>query len=146
MRAIGPCIALVAACGSGSGLGFDAPSRGDGPVVDALAGDGSPPRPDAYVRIDAVLADAIGLDGGLDASADAPIGTSVDARAVVVDSSLDATVDAVPDARPDAPSLDAGSLYNVAFVTSTRYDGQLGGLAGADAKCMERAAAAGFGG
>jgi hypothetical protein len=33
-----------------------------------------------------------------------------------------------------------------AFITSTKYNGNLGGLAGADAKCAARAAAAGLGG
>jgi len=32
------------------------------------------------------------------------------------------------------------------FVTSTTYDGNLGGLAGADAKCAARGAAAGLSG
>ena len=35
---------------------------------------------------------------------------------------------------------------NIVFVTSTTYDGNLGGLSGADAKCQARATAAGLGG
>src|SRR5262249_21672037 len=37
-----------------------------------------------------------------------------------------------------------GQAHNVAFVTSTVHTGQLGGLAGADAICQERASAAGL--
>ena len=36
------------------------------------------------------------------------------------------------------------SSYNTVFATSSSYQGNLGGLAGADAKCQERAAAAGL--
>ncbi|MCE9577268.1 MAG: hypothetical protein K8W52_29235 [Deltaproteobacteria bacterium] len=58
-----------------------------------------------------------------------------------------ATVDA-PDARidpaPDAPDahIDPLPAPNLVFVTSTRHDGDLGGLAGADAICNARAHAA----
>jgi hypothetical protein len=49
------------------------------------------------------------------------------------------TVDATPDAaEPTTPKR--------VFITSTTYTAELGGLAGADAKCGERAAAAGVAG
>jgi len=44
-------------------------------------------------------------------------------------------------------SVDTSACQTVrAFVTSTTYNGNLGGLSGADAKCQARAAAAGLGG
>lgn len=42
--------------------------------------------------------------------------------------------------------LPQSSLYRRVFVTSTTYNGNLGGLSGGDAKCQERANAAGLGG
>lgn len=49
--------------------------------------------------------------------------------------------------QPDeAPAGVAGVDYKRVFVTSTSYNGNLGGLAGADAKCNTRAAAAGLSG
>jgi len=43
------------------------------------------------------------------------------------------------------PDADDGHARRV-FVTSTQYDGNLGGIAGADAKCASHATAAGLGG
>lgn len=40
----------------------------------------------------------------------------------------------------------SGKAYARAFVTSTKYDGNLGGIAGADAKCQARADAVSLGG
>ena len=45
-----------------------------------------------------------------------------------------------------APALAQCDAFKRVFVTSTTYDGNLGGLAGADAKCAARAAAAGLSG
>jgi hypothetical protein len=50
--------------------------------------------------------------------------------------------DASPATQPDLTT----PLPKRVFVTSTLYDANLGGLAGADAKCQERAAASGLGG
>jgi len=44
------------------------------------------------------------------------------------------------------PALAQCDAFKRVFVTSTIYDGNLGGLAGADAKCAARAAAAGLSG
>jgi hypothetical protein len=48
--------------------------------------------------------------------------------------------------QPDLAACFAttGQQHNVAFVTSTRQTGQLGGLAGADSLCQERASVAGL--
>lgn len=46
---------------------------------------------------------------------------------------------------PITPTPTLGVTSNRVFVTSTTYNGNLGGLAGADAKCQERAKAAGMG-
>jgi len=43
----------------------------------------------------------------------------------------------------DGPPGPSGPLKRVMFVTSTPYDGNLGGISGADAKCQARAAAVG---
>jgi hypothetical protein len=56
---------------------------------------------------------------------------------------IDAPAETGNDAPPDVTTQDAPALTQyIVFVTSTMYTGNLGGLAGADAKCMERAAAA----
>ncbi len=47
---------------------------------------------------------------------------------------------------PNPPSPTPIASNNRVFVTSTTYNGNLGGLAGADAKCQERATAATLGG
>lgn len=56
----------------------------------------------------------------------------------------DASVDAPADAPP--PDAEAGPTQKRVFVTSTTMNGNLGGLAGADAKCQTAANAAGLGG
>lgn len=61
-----------------------------------------------------------------------------------VASSVDATTD-VRDGSPGGPDATAAPA-NRAFVTSTTYLGDLGGLDGADAKCQARAVAAGLDG
>lgn len=50
--------------------------------------------------------------------------------------------DALQDGRADATP--SGPRYNRAFVTSQRFDGNLGGRAGADAKCATAAVAGGL--
>lgn len=56
-----------------------------------------------------------------------------------VDAPAESAVDAPADVTvPDGPPL----THYLVFVTSTTYTGNLGGLAGADQKCMDRAAAA----
>ncbi len=49
---------------------------------------------------------------------------------------------ATPTLTP-TPTLPAGSTFARVFVTSTTYDGSLGGLSGADQKCLDRANATG---
>ncbi len=49
-----------------------------------------------------------------------------------------------PDAVPAAPDAAPPPTPNLVFVTSTHHDGNLGGLAGADAICAARAQAAGL--
>jgi hypothetical protein len=95
-------------------------------VAAALAGCGSieltfpdggnvdPHTPDARVVIDPI-------DAQIDARSDAPI--------------------APPDGAPDAMVV---TTPNLVFVTSTHHDGNLGGVAGADAICQARAQAAGL--
>jgi hypothetical protein len=77
-------------------------------------------------------------------------GTSVigDAGAAI-DAAADSGRDPIDAARDsgNAPDPDAGlAPFNIAFVTSTEHDGDLGGLAGADSICNERALAAGLAG
>lgn len=48
------------------------------------------------------------------------------------------------DSGTSTPDVGTSTTNKVVFVTSTVYDGNLGGLAGADAKCQARAAAAGL--
>ncbi len=59
-----------------------------------------------------------------------------------VESSADAPIDAAPDPAPDVPVADAGPGH-VVFVTSATFNGNLGGLAGADDPCEALASAAG---
>ena len=92
-------------------------------VLQTMACDGEGPSP----------------DGGRDASA--PDAGPADAAA------MDAgPADAGPSdaGGPDAGPADGGPAYNLVFVTSTTTTGAMGGLAGADTICAERAAAAGL--
>ena len=101
----------------------DAPADDAGP--DSGRSDGGA-RPDAGAdagSMDAAVADAGHTDGGS------------------VDSGPDdaGTLDSGP---PDSGPPDAGLPTNLVFVTSTRVTAAMGGLAGADAICNARAAAA----
>jgi hypothetical protein len=65
----------------------------------------------------------------------------------------DAAAESAADAPPDAPvdvfegsTIDAGVTGRVVFVSSALYDGNLGGLSGADSKCQGLASAAGLSG
>ena len=62
------------------------------------------------------------------------------------DASNGPPVDGAPDAPPPdafvSPPIPTG--HNIVFVTSIEYDGNLGGLGGADAACQSRAAFAGL--
>jgi hypothetical protein len=109
--------------GSGLAVLICACGQGGVEVDDSGRGDAVAPV-DATVKMDASV--------GMDANAD----TSVDA-------STDAVNDAGPDAIMDA-STDAGPTERIVFVSSVLYDGNLGGLAGADSKCQGLAIGAGL--
>jgi hypothetical protein len=140
--------------------------HGDGPhladALDAIDGLG-PTAPDAGPVTDA--SDAMTDDGPVSDRhvGDAPIpdANTIDAPAVDAPDPVDAdasTPDAsTPDAPGDAPRLvdvvdDAadnpadGGPPNIIFATSLSYPSNLGGLAGADEKCRQRAQAAGLSG
>jgi hypothetical protein len=79
------------------------------------------------------------IDAGVDAEIDAGIDAEIDAG---IDAEVDAGVDAaIDDAGIDAP-VDAPPPAKIVFVTSQVYDGNLGGMAGADAICQMHAAQA----
>jgi hypothetical protein len=122
------------------------PPTGDGPSTDASEldaaepVDGAPPTPDAPTGDDASGDDAqtdatAPGDAGADSSMDAPI---------------DMGVEAPPTGCPCGPQLScvSGSCVPArrVFVSSAVYDGNLGGHAGADAKCQSLATAARLGG
>lgn len=51
-----------------------------------------------------------------------------------------------PTSQPTPTPSPSPTAFNRVFITSTTYDGNLGGLSGADAKCQERSNAASLGG
>jgi hypothetical protein len=146
----------------------DAPT--DMPVApDTNANDANADAPDAAGATDApgptnpetsVVADADAADPGdaypVDAhTADAPDPSTADADAGATDAdptdvqTTDANADlrtpGAADATRDAVDESAdGEPPNVIFVTSISYPSDLGGLAGADEKCRQRAQAAGL--
>jgi hypothetical protein len=73
-----------------------------------------------------------------------------DDAAVEGDSAWASGDEGAPDAHFDGiahgPARDAGVAARVVFVSSALYDGNLGGLSGADAKCQALATAAGLAG
>jgi hypothetical protein len=82
-------------------------------------------------------------DAGLkDAAGDVAADTHSDGPVVNDAGSADVS-EAGPDAAEDAP-VDAGDTVHIVFVSSELYDGNLGGLAGADAKCQALATDAGL--
>jgi hypothetical protein len=128
---------------SSDDAGDDASTQ-DGTATD----DGSPPSDDAPVTEDAPGDDASGdapspADAGADTGIDAPADTGIDAP-------VDAGPDAPPAGCPCAPQFScvSGSCTPArrVFVSSAVYDGNLGGHAGADAKCQSLATAARLGG
>ncbi|MBI3783775.1 MAG: hypothetical protein HY270_10250 [Deltaproteobacteria bacterium] len=92
------------------------------------------------------------------ANAEAPGGCALTGDANVVETAkvdpfVASVVAGIPSAVPTpTPSLTATAtptatpIGKIIFVTSTVYDGNLGGVAGADAKCAARAAAGGLSG
>lgn len=80
---------------------------------------------------------------GVEESATTPIvEAGVDAREAASDSRSDSVLPPI-DASPDA---EGGPAYKRAFVTSARFRGNMGGLAGVDALCTNAAASGGLGG
>jgi hypothetical protein len=86
-----------------------------------------------------------GTDAGTDASPDGGTDATVDSGPdASVDSGVDAPVDSEVDAGPDAPGesgADVGTDASLVgakriFTTAATFDGNLGGVAGADAKCQ----------
>jgi hypothetical protein len=137
--------------------GADARVEGDAKVVDQGTGDGSPPGADGADAPPDATQDVSSRDAPGDTSQDVSNDTSQDvaadvsADAPVNDAPSDAGADAGPeaggdataDARPDGPSVLNGLAI---FVSSALYDGNLGGLSGADATCQTLAQAAGLSG
>jgi len=89
--------------------------------------------------------DASRNDAATDAATDASSDASSDARADA-DASSDAASEAGTDAGGSGGTLCHAGGRRCAFVTSTVYVANLGGLAGADAQCQARANAAQLGG
>jgi len=80
---------------------------------------------------------------GVEDSPTAPlVEAGVDAPAVTVDAQVDTSAPVVD----SGPPVEAGPGYKRAFVTSARFRGNLGGLAGVDAKCMASATSASLSG
>jgi hypothetical protein len=101
------------------------PSVGsDGAAPGAILGDSSSPSPSPT---------ASQPDAGKDAAGSVDAAGSADSGA---------KVDATPPPPPSACSLGHARV----FVTSTMYDGTLGGVSGADSACLTRATAGGLGG
>lgn len=106
-----------------------------------------PPRPWAVAI---AVAGALGCSSGAGPAADAgPLDAGV-ADAGAIDASRDGAT-ATDATASDAASVDAtadGEAPRATriFVTSTRYDGNLGGLAGGDARCQALADREGLGG
>lgn len=110
------CIATVAACNAL--LGNDARSIDEGPGTGSSSGGSSSPRDDGSITLDGAVPatdDGATSDGANDANADA------DAGPVFVGCLGDA------------------GCERVMFVTKQAFQGNLGGIAGADAKCQAEA-------
>jgi hypothetical protein len=95
---------------------------------------------DAGSSIDAAAAPDAGRDAISVSAAPADVVPSQDVDAGIVDAATTpdvGTVDVV-----DAGPTDSGTVQQIVFVSSTLYDGNLGGLSGADSKCQSLATAA----
>ena len=135
------CEAADAGVDGGSETGVDSgpDASVDGGSGDATADVGTDSGPDAIADtgVDAgtdsgpdAIADA-GVDAGMDSGPDAIADTGVDAAA---DTGPDAVADTGVDAAADSSIVVVGAKR--IFVTAAIYDGNLGGVAGADAKCQ----------
>ncbi len=91
-----------------------------------------------------VLATACGTLLGIDGDEDLPPRPAPEADAGTDAPETAAPVDAGADARADAAEDAAPVRLRRVFVTGSRFDGALGGVAGADAKCQAAAVAAGL--
>jgi hypothetical protein len=115
----------------------------------ATPGDDSAAAPDTSTTGDASAGDDGQSDATAPAEASAEAGADAGADAGV-DASSDAAAEATPSGCPCAPQFScvAGSCSPArrVFVSSAVYDGNLGGHAGADAKCQSLANAAHLGG
>lgn len=133
------CAVVAALVTAGCGLTLDFQERDlafvgrDGEPMDAGDLVDAPPRDAA--ALDAVLADGARFDAGIPP---ADGGGPGDGGPAPVDGG------GRMDAGPDASTSPTWSRATI-FITSGAYDGNLGGLAGADSRCRGAAGAAGLG-
>ncbi len=120
------CEMADAGVDGGNDTGVDS---GPDATIDAGLDAGPDSGPDASV--DSGGGDATAVDAGPDSGPDAIADTGVDAGA---DSGPDAIADTGVDAGTDSGAVVVGAKR--IFITAATYDGNLGGVAGADAKCQ----------
>jgi hypothetical protein len=117
-----------------SSRGADAASSADS-IAAPESGDGAPGSADSSLG----SADAAAESG--DAAAESGDAAGESAADAPPEASADASVDAT-----EGSAADAVATGRVVFVSSALYDGNLGGLSGADSKCQGLASAAGLAG